>query len=94
MKLYLEGDILAKLPDDIIHRPKKGFGIPLARWLRAELRPLLVDVLNNAALRSQGPFDSVCVWCKSLLIILTAGATTVSCPGRLSYLSSGAAAME
>jgi asparagine synthase (glutamine-hydrolysing) len=31
LKKALEG----QLPRDLVHRPKKGFGIPLARWLRS-----------------------------------------------------------
>ena len=31
LKKALEG----QLPESIVHRPKKGFGIPLARWLRS-----------------------------------------------------------
>lgn len=34
LKKLMEG----RLPDDILYRPKKGFGVPLARWLREELR--------------------------------------------------------
>ena len=33
------------LPHDILYRQKRGFGIPHARWLRGELRPLLHDTL-------------------------------------------------
>jgi asparagine synthase (glutamine-hydrolysing) len=33
------------LPREIVHRPKQGWETPLDRWLRAELRPLLEDVL-------------------------------------------------
>ena len=28
------------LPMDVIYRPKTGFGAPLRRWMRGELRPL------------------------------------------------------
>jgi asparagine synthase (glutamine-hydrolysing) len=34
------------LPDEIIDRPKKGFAIPLARWLNGPLRGRLNDVLG------------------------------------------------
>jgi len=27
-----------RLPDEIIHRPKKGFGIPVAHWIRGDLK--------------------------------------------------------
>jgi asparagine synthase (glutamine-hydrolysing) len=46
------------LPHDIIHRPKTGFGAPLRRWMRVELRELLADVLSESSLRQRGLFDS------------------------------------
>src|SRR5262249_48730130 len=33
------------LPPGIVTRPKKGFGIPIADWLRGSLRPLMLDLL-------------------------------------------------
>ena len=33
------------LPEQIVHRRKLGWDTPLDRWLRAELRPLLEEVL-------------------------------------------------
>ena len=47
-----------KLPPSIINRPKKGFGIPLARWLKYELRPLCEELLSPVVLRKQGIFDA------------------------------------
>ena len=35
-----------KLPDEVIDRPKKGFGIPLAAWLRGPLRTRIDDAVN------------------------------------------------
>lgn len=49
------------LPREIIHRPKTGFGAPLRRWMRHELRPLLGDVLSEASLRKRGLFDPAAV---------------------------------
>jgi asparagine synthase (glutamine-hydrolysing) len=55
---YLFRKALAKhLPRHIINRPKKGFGVPLAKWFGSELRELLLDTLNADALRRQGLFD-------------------------------------
>jgi asparagine synthase (glutamine-hydrolysing) len=45
------------LPKGIADRPKKGFGIPVARWLKAELRETLQDELSVSRLRAQGLFD-------------------------------------
>jgi hypothetical protein len=38
------------LPDAIVSRRKKGFGIPLARWLRGPLRHRLASVLSSSPL--------------------------------------------
>ena len=46
------------LPREIVHRPKKGFGVPLAGWLRNELREQLQDELSATRLDQQGIFDS------------------------------------
>lgn len=49
------------LPHDVIYRPKTGFGAPLRRWLRTELRDLVGDTLSPAAIRRRGFFDPVAV---------------------------------
>lgn len=49
----VEGD---RLPRQISQRRKKGFGIPIAEWLRGPLRPLLDVYLSPAHLREQGLF--------------------------------------
>lgn len=36
------------LPDDILHRKKQGFAIPLASWFRKELKPLAEEALFGA----------------------------------------------
>ncbi|MBI3305368.1 asparagine synthase (glutamine-hydrolyzing) [Candidatus Parcubacteria bacterium] len=46
-----------KLPDGVADRPKKGFGIPVAKWLRQELRPLVRELLSPEALKQQGIFE-------------------------------------
>jgi len=32
-----------ELPDEIVHRPKRGFTLPFAHWLRGALRPAIED---------------------------------------------------
>ena len=49
------------LPDDILHRPKKGFGIPIAEWLKGRLNPLMHEMLDPKRLREQGIFDAIYV---------------------------------
>lgn len=45
------------LPDAIIDRPKKGFDIPMASWLRAELAPELAKLQQSERLLDLGVFD-------------------------------------
>ena len=49
------------LPHDVIYRPKTGFGAPLRRWMRLELRELLGDLLSAESLRRRGLFDPAAV---------------------------------
>jgi asparagine synthase (glutamine-hydrolysing) len=56
-KLLLKKSMEGKLPDNIIYRPKKGFGIPLASWLRNELKPLTDELLSENALSQHGYFN-------------------------------------
>jgi asparagine synthase (glutamine-hydrolysing) len=45
------------LPPSILKRPKKGFGVPVARWLKDELREPLLDALSPAKVEREGFFD-------------------------------------
>jgi asparagine synthase (glutamine-hydrolysing) len=47
------------LPDQVLNRPKTGFGAPLRQWLRGPLRALLNDTLSSSVLRRRGLFDPV-----------------------------------
>lgn len=55
-KWLLKELMRGKIPDAIIDRPKKGFGIPLARWFRAELSQFLDETLSETAIREMGLF--------------------------------------
>lgn len=46
------------LPRDVIYRPKTGFGAPLRRWMRKELRPLFEDLLSAESLNKRSIFDA------------------------------------
>ena len=49
------------LPRAVIYRPKSGFGAPLRRWLRGELRSKVDDTLDSTVLRRRGFFDPLAV---------------------------------
>jgi asparagine synthase (glutamine-hydrolysing) len=49
------------LPRDVIYRAKTGFGAPLRRWMRHELREMLGDVLSEDSLRQRGIFEPTAV---------------------------------
>jgi asparagine synthase (glutamine-hydrolysing) len=49
------------LPDRILHRPKMGFGVPIDRWLRHELRDLLRDTLLSPRALGRGYFAAATV---------------------------------
>lgn len=49
------------LPHEVIYRPKTGFGAPLRRWMRNELRELVGDLLSKESLDKRGFFDAKAV---------------------------------
>jgi asparagine synthase (glutamine-hydrolysing) len=56
---YLLRKILARyVPRALFERPKMGFGIPLDKWLRGELKELMLDYLSPARLNRQGRFNA------------------------------------
>jgi len=56
-KRVLKRALHGLVPREILNRPKKGFGIPVARWIRGPLRPLFEDLFSEAALRRSGLCD-------------------------------------
>jgi asparagine synthase (glutamine-hydrolysing) len=42
------------LPPEIVRRRKQGFMIPLSRWLRTDLRPMMEDALAPERVRARG----------------------------------------
>lgn len=57
-KLLLKRSIKGFLPNDIIHRRKAGFMMPVARWLQTDLREMLETYCADKTLRDDGIFSS------------------------------------
>ncbi len=60
-KFLLKKALESVLPHDIIYRPKKGFGIPIAQWLKEELRPVLQQTLHHDRIKKAGIFNPIVV---------------------------------
>jgi len=46
------------VPSELIDRPKMGFGIPRAEWLRTEMKEMLIDTLTDVTATQRGWFNS------------------------------------
>ena len=46
-KSILKTILYKYVPKELIDRPKMGFGVPLRKWFRDELKDLLLDKINN-----------------------------------------------
>jgi len=57
-KYILKETIKNLLPKSVVKRPKKGFGIPIAEWLKGRLNPLMHDLLASTRLKNQGLFNA------------------------------------
>ena len=57
-KYILKAAMKDLLPKTILNRPKKGFGIPIADWLKGRLNPLVHDLLAAERLKKQGLFNA------------------------------------
>jgi asparagine synthase (glutamine-hydrolysing) len=49
------------LPAETMNKPKTGFAIPLARWLRGPLQPLLTEHLMDSRFAARGLFNAAAV---------------------------------
>jgi asparagine synthase (glutamine-hydrolysing) len=60
-KVALRMAMRGTVPDEILDAPKRGFVVPMAEWLRGELKELSYDVLLDSTSRERGYFaaDSV-----------------------------------
>ncbi|MFZ2522316.1 MAG: asparagine synthase (glutamine-hydrolyzing) [Minisyncoccia bacterium] len=56
-KFILKMLMSTKLPRSIVWRKKKGFGIPLTKWLKGDLKEFCLSLLSKENILKQGIFD-------------------------------------
>ena len=56
-KYILKKAVHELLPPFVTRRGKKGFGVPVAEWLKEKLRPLARDLLSTERVRRAGVFN-------------------------------------
>jgi asparagine synthase (glutamine-hydrolysing) len=61
LKYLMKRAMRGIVPDEIIDRQKAGFNVPIARWLRSDLREFMQESLSDSHLRSMGVFDPAVV---------------------------------
>lgn len=57
-KWLLRQVLYRHVPRELVERPKMGFGVPIANWLRKELKEWAGDLLSPATIRRQGFLDA------------------------------------
>jgi asparagine synthase (glutamine-hydrolysing) len=57
LKHLLKKALGGTLPDEILHRKKRGFGAPMGAWLRGQLLPLMRQVLSQESVKARGLFN-------------------------------------
>lgn len=58
-KYLLKKALCRYLPAKLVYRPKKGFGVPVAQWLRGPLRSWAEELLYDESLVARVPLDKV-----------------------------------
>ncbi|OQX88731.1 asparagine synthase (glutamine-hydrolyzing) [candidate division KSB1 bacterium 4484_87] len=56
-KVILKDAMKKYLPEEILYRGKEGFSIPIKNWIKNELKPMMLDLLNSDRIKAEGFFD-------------------------------------
>ena len=56
-KYLLKKALCRHLPRELVYRPKRGFGVPVAQWLRGPLRSWALELLHDETLISRLPLE-------------------------------------
>lgn len=54
LKSFMRRSLVDALPKEVTAGAKRGFMLPIARWLREDLREMVGDVLSESAVKSRG----------------------------------------
>lgn len=54
LKGFMRRMLKGRLPQRILRAPKRGFMVPMARWLREDLREMARDLLSDASVKQRG----------------------------------------
>ena len=58
-KSFLKKSLNRYLPNELIERPKMGFGVPISSWISGELKDWCCDLLEPTKLKIK---DSLIIW--------------------------------
>ena len=56
-KWILKDAFKNRLPKDTLSKPKQGFAVPVVKWLKDDLRSLLLDTFSDSKIKREGIFD-------------------------------------
>jgi len=56
-KIILKRAVKDLLPNEILNKPKTGFGLPIAKWFRRDLAPMLKETLLDETSGRRGLFE-------------------------------------
>ena len=56
-KIILKRAVKDLLPNEILNKPKTGFGLPIAKWFRSDLAPMLKETLLDETSERRGLFE-------------------------------------
>ena len=77
-KHLLKAAMAPYLPEDLLHRAKQGFAVPLARWFRGPLRKRVHDAILGPRLAATGVFNQT--YLRHLVEAHASGARDYSAP--------------
>lgn len=60
-KYILKKSLEGKIPNEILYRRKKGFGVPIGEWFRKDLQKPLIEIVNGEIIKDNSIFNPAAV---------------------------------